>query len=133
MASPEVIDWIHRVLEETRTRKISWQAINPTTFVWDSMTPKRARVNLQRIDRIETTPLAPGHAPTPRRVSGYILQAFDVSRTPANIPVVTVNGVEDPNANVELEKLFREIGTVTSLQAVEFLRSLLPPEIPSEP
>lgn len=48
---------------------------------------------------------------TQRKVLSYILQAYDLMKTQAENPVITLNGVEDPEANTQLEKLFEKISS----------------------
>jgi hypothetical protein len=126
MPSLEVRDWVNQVIHSTESGAIQWRPANPTTYTWDTRSPKAARVILQRIDRMENYRTQTG-AVGQRKVFNYLLQAFDLSAQQAT-PVLTINGSEDAEANPQLENLYTIISNTTIRENIDFLKSILPAE-----
>jgi hypothetical protein len=128
MVSPELQGWLQQVSMETEAGTIKWKSPNPTTYFWDTTTPKAARVVLQRVERKENFQPAPGRV-SQRTVVQYILTATD--QTKPQIPEVTLNGSLDSDLNALLDSLYLAISKVITRDTVTYLRSLLPGNSPS--
>ncbi|MGA3035549.1 MAG: hypothetical protein ABSD70_19875 [Terracidiphilus sp.] len=125
--------YVSDLIAATKSGKVNWKPVNPTTFVWETGAPRNARVILQRVDRVMQVPvpgtqIVAGRA-QPRFVqqnqTSFVFQAFDgVLPTPA----LNLDSANDPELTKHLTDLFETVKTGISEKTLEFLRSILPSE-----
>lgn len=122
--------YIDDVYEATLAGRIAWKAVNPTTFVWETATPKPAKLSLQRVDRIVNTGatvISQGRrVPQQRKETIYLFQVFDLTEAGAATPILNIGGADEADLNQRLQKLFDLVKTGVSERSLEFLRSILP-------
>jgi hypothetical protein len=124
MLDPELKAWIDRVIADTQAGKIPWNQANPTTYTWEMNQPRPARVVLQRIERVEQLVVGPGRIQQKRTTSHFVFQVFDLTKP--NLPLLNLNGQEDPDVNEPLNRMYKAVANVESKETLEFLKSLLP-------
>ena len=91
MASPETREWVEEVTANTKSGSITWKASNPSTYVWDTQSPKPTKVVLQRFERQQMIRTAQGN--TVRKIFTYLLVVSDATKTPP-LPVININGTD---------------------------------------
>lgn len=126
MSSPESSEfkaYVEQLIEATRTGSMKWVEVNPTTFVWDTGEPQRARLTLQRVERVERVMIA-GRLTQQKRIT-YLLSATDL-RT--NQTRLSLSGADDPDLNTAFENLYKLVIADKAHRNLEFLKSLLPPK-----
>jgi hypothetical protein len=123
MSSPELHLWVDVVIKLTDSGEIKWKQLNPTSYSWEQVAPKNARVILQRVERLMPFRTAQGSV-AQKKVSYYILQVFETAKQPS--PMVTLNGPDDAESNTQLEKLYSIVEKVSERENLDFLNSLLP-------
>lgn len=136
MASAEsegLYTYLNEVIGATNAGKIPWKIVNPTTFVWETTTPRSAKVSLQKLERINQVPvppqIIPGRPPQPPRMNqvhvvSYVFQAFDLNSP--NVPILNIESSNDPAVNEQLKNLFELVKTGVSQKTLDFLKSMLP-------
>ena len=120
----ETLQCLGRMLEQTRSGKIVWARVNPTTFVWKhSVMGKIAQVTLQRAQTTELMPDPPTGQPGPKVVPFYIFQVLDVSGGGSN--VLNLNTNENPVYAASLEAIFNLAGEGLSRKGLDFLKDFI--------
>jgi len=115
-------DYIDELVKATEQGKIDWNAVNPTTFVWETTAPRNARVSLQRVER--TVSVRVGSVNIPQKAISYLFQVVDLKQpTP---PILIVDTAEDNSLKEKLAALFNLMKTGISDKTLEFLKSILP-------
>jgi hypothetical protein len=119
--------YLDQLIEATKSGSIGWIAVNPTTFLWDTETP-RARLTIQRLEHQEVQQ-SPGKMPRFVQVGYYILQAFELVG-PVSMPKlrISIDSSLDADLNSQLELLYDTISTAMSRQSLDFLKSVIPPK-----
>ena len=97
MPSPELNEWIDQLIKQTDEGVIGWRLANPTTYLWDTPSPRAGKVQLQRVERMEGLSDATGRV-VQRKVTSYIMQVFDLRKS-VQQPTLSLNGIEDAEAN----------------------------------
>ena len=127
MSTPEeqeTLQYLGRMLEQTRSGKIIWARVNPTTFVWKhSVMKKVAQVTLQRAQTTELTVDPPTEQPGPQGVPFYIFQVLDVSGGGNYVLNLSTN--ENPVYAASLEAIFIAAGEGLSRKGLDFLKDLI--------
>jgi hypothetical protein len=130
MANPEeaaeIREYIHGLIEATRSGQMNWMSANPTTYSWDTTTvaPQQARLTLQRVEHTEAPTIEGGRVVQKKTIS-YVLQAYEI-RGASAVPRTTVIGAENPELDKQLESLFELISFQKKRQALDFLKSVVP-------
>ena len=120
----ETLQYLGRMLEQTRSGKIAWARVNPNTFVWKhSVMKKTAQVTLQRAQTPELMPDPSTGQPAPKGVSFYVFQVVDVSGGGNN--VLSLNTNENPVYAASLEAIFDAAGEGLSRKGLDFLKDLI--------
>ena len=120
----EILQYLSRMLEQTRSSKIVWARVDPTTFVWKhSVMKKTAQVTLQRTQTTEPIPDPPTEQPLPKVVPFYMFQVLDISGG-GNI-VVNLNTNENPVYAATLEAIFNLAGEGLSRKGLNVLKDLI--------
>ncbi len=103
----ELITYLTSLLESTQNGTINWGKASPNTFVWNTSSPKAAKVGLQKVGR-----------------QGSVSYTFTVIE--GNTQRLLVEG-EPPEVNLLLGKLYEAVETSITRKGLDFLKSLLPP------
>ena len=120
----ETLQYLGRMLEQTRSGKIVWARVSPTTFVWKhSVMKKIAQVTLQKAQTTEIVPDPPTGQPGPKGVPFYIFQVLDISGGGSN--VLNLNTNENPVYAATLEAIFNLAGEGLSRKGLDFLKDLI--------
>lgn len=125
MASPEFsefIDYGNKLLDATRSGDIDWTKANPTTFVWEVKSPKRARVTLQQVDRRERDQATRALKTT----RAYVFNVHDLATGAVANQRLSVSGTDDPEVNEILKTLFETIASGVTRKGLDFLKSVIP-------
>src|SRR5438067_894009 len=129
MPTPESQELQMRVddlITATRNGSFQWRAINPTTFIWEKITPDRggARLTLQRVEQT-TQQIVQGRPPALIRQSFVILQVIEIrSAGGQSLQRLTISGANDPELNGKLQELFQIASSGYSQQGLDFLKNL---------
>lgn len=123
--SSELKTYIEQLVALTQSGSMSWVQINPSTFVWDTNTPTRSRLSLQRLERQQQT-IQQGHA-VMKRFHHFVLQALEF-QSGQQIPRFTITTQEDDELNPLLQTLFDAIVKVLSRQSLDFFKAIIPPK-----
>jgi hypothetical protein len=127
--------YISDLVAATKAGKVNWKSVNPTTFVWETGSPKNARVSLQRVDRVVQVALpiggqiiiggraTPQQRVTQQTQTSYVFQAFDGASPTA---ILNIDSSSDPELNKSLTDLFELVKTGISQKTLDFLKSILP-------
>lgn len=124
----QLLAYVDEVIAATSAGAILWKAVNPTTFVWETSTPRNARLSFQRVERVTgTVNVMVGGRPRPQqqKLTYYLFQGFDLSG-PSATPVVNIESAEDGDLNRRFGTLFELIKTGLSERSLKFLRDILP-------
>jgi len=104
----EALQRLQELISASEQGRIPWVQANPSVFLWD--VPNRARTTLQQL------------APPPQSPN-YILQVVN----PQNgMQMLLLKGLDDPNLNTALHKLFSVINSGMNRTGLNFLSSLIP-------
>src|SRR5262249_47119846 len=103
----ELITYLTSLLESTRAGKVNWGKTNPSTFLWNTPSPKNANVGLQKVPK----------------QGGSISYNFSV--VDGNVQKLVVEG-EPPEVNRLLGELFEAVETSITRKGLDFLKSILP-------
>jgi hypothetical protein len=119
----EIISYLQRIIEATRTGTMQWSKPNPSTFVWASQNPA-ARIILQSIDR------PAGRQVTPQGirntiVKSYLLQALEGPQNNERIRI-TIDAADNPQLAEPLRTLYDTIQNSVTRAGLQFLDSILP-------
>lgn len=114
--------YIDELVAATKEGKISWTAVNPTTFVWETSVPKNAKVSLQRIERSMFVPFQ-GKTKFQRRTT-YLFTVVDLDKP--STPILSVEGIADATIDEKLGALFDLVKSGITEKTMKFLKSILP-------
>lgn len=117
-----LLAYVDEVISATSAGKIKWREVNPTTFVWEIVEPKRARVLLQRLERQTGKIILSGGKQKPETFLAYNFQVIDATGS----AVVNLTSSEDDHLSEKLDRLFQLIRKGMSDKILEFLRGTLP-------
>jgi hypothetical protein len=127
MPNPELSQlqaYIDQLIEATRSGLVTWKAANPTTYYWNTQGPPKARLILQRSDRIKPKRDTDGTY-RPAKVPFYQLQAFEITESSETLLRISVDS-EEESLSSKLESLYEFIKTGISQQALDFLKEIIP-------
>jgi hypothetical protein len=110
MNDDELLPYLDRLISVTNEEEIAWKPLNASTFIFRKDEEPPASLILQRVTG-----------------GRYVLQAVNNQTRETE---VVISGVDNLTLNNKLQILFGTIITVRDRRAVEFLKSILPPEHP---
>ncbi len=113
-----LIDYIRRLTELTKSRKVQWQRANPTVYIWDveSLTKKTRTTIQEATNRVRTRTGSLYEQKT------YLFQIQDL-RDKAN--AVFVDSKERPEYQEPMQELYLQAGLSIDARTADLLGDLL--------
>jgi hypothetical protein len=118
------IAYIQQLIAATNGGRIEWTRTNPTTFSWTTSAPKRAKTVLQKVTRSEQTRDQAGRIAI-QITTQHVLQVTDIA---SRSQVLSLNTTDSPELAPLLLDLFDAVSLSVGRKAVEYLKSILPPQ-----
>jgi hypothetical protein len=117
-----IIPYLDDLVSATQTGTMKWSSANPSTYYWTTMSPRPARLTIQRVPKGTPKVNPSNRTMYVTQAHEHILQAFDQT----NNLQFALDGTESELVNKKLGQIFDAIEASIARQGLDFFKSVIP-------